>query len=332
MAEPLVDGFGRVARKLRLSVTDRCNFRCDFCMPLHPVWMPHSEILTYEEMTRVVRILADMNVTKLRLSGGEPLMRRDIEKGLKLFRSVEKLESISMTTNGYFLAEKAKALKESGLNSVTVSLHSLKQERFEEIVGRKDVFGKVLDGIKTAKAVGLHPVKINCVITRGCNEDEIIDFVELGRQAGLSIRFIEYMPFDGRHPWDSSRLVPGSEIIAKIEEKYRLLKLPREPGSTSVSYEFADGSAGSVSVITSMTQPFCGDCDRIRLTADGKIVPCLFSRDEYDVKKLLRGGASDEEIASFIRDSFRKKFAGVETLLKKKKVEPLVRPMHTIGG
>ncbi|MEM1948283.1 MAG: GTP 3',8-cyclase MoaA [Candidatus Caldarchaeum sp.] len=328
----LVDGFGRVARKLRLSVTDRCNFRCDFCMPLNPVWLPHSEILTYEEMTRVVRILADMNVTKLRLSGGEPLLRKDIEAGVKLFRSVEKIESISMTTNGYFLAEKAKALKQAGLDSVTISLHSLKPERFELIVGRKDVFSKVLDGIKAAKNAGLKPIKINCVITRGCNDDEIIDFVDLGRQSGFAIRFIEYMPFDGRHPWDVSRLVPGSEIIAKIEEKYRLLKLPREPGSTAVSYEFADGSPGSVSVITSMTQPFCGDCDRIRLTADGKIVPCLFSRDEYDLKKLLRGNATDSEIAEFIRQSFRKKFAGVETLLKNKSLAPLVRPMHTIGG
>ncbi|MDW8083926.1 MAG: GTP 3',8-cyclase MoaA [Candidatus Caldarchaeum sp.] len=332
MADDLVDGFGRVARKLRLSVTDRCNFRCDFCMPLNPVWMPHSEILTYEEMTRVVRILADMNVTKLRLSGGEPLMRRDIEKGVRLFRSVSKLESISMTTNGYFLAEKASALKEAGLDSVTVSLHSLKPEKFEAIVGRKDVFARVLNGIRTAKAVGIRPVKINCVVIRGCNEDEILDFVDLGRESGLSIRFIEYMPFDGRHPWDASRLVPGSEIIAKIEERYRLVRLPRERGSTAVSYEFADGSEGNVSIITSMTQPFCGDCDRIRLTADGKIVPCLFSRDEYDVKKLLRGGAPDEEIATFIRESFRKKFAGVETLLKKKSVEPLIRPMHTIGG
>uniref|UniRef100_A0A7C5Y8N1 GTP 3',8-cyclase n=1 Tax=Caldiarchaeum subterraneum TaxID=311458 RepID=A0A7C5Y8N1_CALS0 len=328
----LVDGFGRVARKLRLSVTDRCNFRCDFCMPLNPVWLPHSEILTYEEMTRVVRILADMNVTKLRLSGGEPLVRKDIEAGVKLFRSVEKIESISMTTNGYFLAEKAKALKQAGLDSVTISLHSLKPERFELIVGRKDVFSKVLDGIKAAKNAGLKPIKINCVITRGCNDDEIIDFVDLGRQSGFAIRFIEYMPFDGRHPWDVSRLVPGSEIIAKIEEKYRLLKLPREPGSTAFSYEFADGSPGSVSVITSMTQPFCGDCDRIRLTADGKIVPCLFSRDEYDLKKLLRGNATDSEIAEFIRQSFRKKFAGVETLLKNKSLAPLVRPMHTIGG
>jgi len=301
-------------------------------MPLNPVWLPHSEILTYEEMTRVVRILADMNVTKLRLSGGEPLVRKDIEAGVKLFRSVEKIESISMTTNGYFLAEKAKALKQAGLDSVTISLHSLKPERFELIVGRKDVFSKVLDGIKAAKNAGLKPIKINCVITRGCNDDEIIDFVDLGRQSGFAIRFIEYMPFDGRHPWDVSRLVPGSEIIAKIEEKYRLLKLPREPGSTAFSYEFADGSPGSVSVITSMTQPFCGDCDRIRLTADGKIVPCLFSRDEYDLKKLLRGNATDSEIAEFIRQSFRKKFAGVETLLKNKSLAPLVRPMHTIGG
>ncbi|MCS7129734.1 MAG: GTP 3',8-cyclase MoaA [Candidatus Caldarchaeum sp.] len=328
----LVDGFGRVARKLRLSVTDRCNFRCDFCMPLHPVWMPHSEILTYEEIARVVKILVSMGVSKIRLSGGEPLMRRDIEKGVKMIREVPGVESISMTTNGYFLAEKAEALKRAGLDSVTVSLHSLKPERFEEIVGRKDVFSKVLAGLEKARGVGLQPVKINCVVTRGCNEDEILDFVELGRQSGMVIRFIEYMPFDGRHMWSTEKLVSGKEIIARIEERYRLERLPREAGSTSVAYRFADGSQGMVNVITSMTEPFCGDCDRIRLSADGKIVPCLFSRDEYDVKKLLRGGASDEEIADFIRRAFAKKFAGVESMIKTGRVQPLIRPMHTIGG
>ena len=328
----LVDGFGRVAKKLRLSVTDRCNFRCDFCMPLHPVWMPHSEILTYEEMGRVVRILAGMGVTKIRLSGGEPLMRRDLEKGVRIFKSAPGVESISMTTNGYFLSEKAAALREAGLDSVTVSLHSLKPERFEQIVGRKDVFGRVLDGIRAAQAAGLNPVKINCVITRGCNDDEILDFVELARQTGLVVRFIEYMPFDGRHPWRTEKLVSGEEIIEKIEAVYRLEKLPREHGSTSHAYRFRDGSKGMVNIITSMTQPFCGDCDRIRLTADGKIVPCLFSRDEYDVKKLLRGGASDTEIGDYIRSVFKLKFAGVETMIKSGSVTPHIRPMYTLGG
>ncbi|MEM2114918.1 MAG: GTP 3',8-cyclase MoaA [Candidatus Caldarchaeum sp.] len=327
----LVDGFGRVARKLRLSVTDRCNFRCDFCMPLHPAWIPHSEILTYEEMARLVKILASMGVSKVRMSGGEPLMRRDVEKGVRLIKNVPGVESVSMTTNGYFLAEKAEALKQAGLDSVTVSLHSLKPERFEEIVGRREVFSRVMEGLRKAREVGLKPVKINCVITRGCNDDEIHDFVELGRQTGMVIRFIEYMPFDGRHAWSSNRLVSGSEIIAKIEERYRLVKLPREAGSTSVAYRFVDGP-GEINVITSMTQPFCGDCDRIRLSADGKIVPCLFSRDEYDVKKLVRGGTSDEEIAEFIRSVFRRKFAGVETMIKSGRVSPLIRPMHTIGG
>jgi cyclic pyranopterin phosphate synthase len=328
----LVDGFGRVARKLRLSVTDRCNFRCDFCMPLNPVWIPQSEILTYEEMARVVRILARMGVSKIRLSGGEPLMRRDLEKGVGMFKSAPGVESVSITTNGYFLSEKAAALREAGLDSVTVSLHSLKPERFEQIVGRKDVFGKVLDGIRAAQAVGLNPVKINCVITRGCNDDEILDFVELARQSGLVVRFIEYMPFDGRHAWSTDKLVSGEEIIQKIEAVYRLEKLPREPGSTSTAYRFRDGSKGMVNIITSMTNPFCGDCDRIRLTADGKIVPCLFSRDEYDVKSLLRGGASDDEIGQYIRNVFKLKFAGVETMIKSGFISPHVRPMYTLGG
>ncbi len=328
----LVDSFGRVARKLRLSVTDRCNFKCDFCMPLNPTWIPRSEILTFDEISRVVKILASMGVSKIRLTGGEPLVRREIEKCVKILKKVPGVETISMTTNGYFLDEKAAALKESGLDSVTISLHSLKPERYEQIVGRKDAFSKVLSGIKRAQAVGLSPVKLNCVVIRGCNDDEILDFVELGRETGLVVRFIEYMPFDGKNMWNPDRLVTGAEIISKIEEKYRIERLPREHGSTSLTYRIIDGSGTLINIITTMSQPFCRDCDRIRLSADGKIVPCLFSRDDYDVKKLLRNNASDEEIADFIRSAFMKKFAGVETLLKNGEVEPLIRPMHTIGG
>ncbi len=328
----LVDGFGRVARKVRISVTDRCNFRCNFCMPLNPVWLPHSEVLTFEEITRLVRILASMGVSKVRLTGGEPLVRNDIEKLVGYLASVEGVESLSMTTNGYLLASKAALLKRMGLQSITVSLHSLKPERFEEIVGRKDVFSRVLDGIKESIRVGLNPVKINCVIIRGCNDDEIIDFVELSRESGVVVRFIEYMPFDGQKLWDTKLVVSGKEIIDMINQHYRLIPLPREEGSTAKAYRFADGSKGEVNIITSITEPFCGDCDRIRIKADGKIVPCLFSTDEYDIKQLLRSGATDEEIELFIRRVFARKAPGVELLLRKQKLAPHIRPMHTIGG
>ncbi len=333
VAEPMLrDGFGRVARKLRLSVTDRCNLRCHFCMPLTPVWLPKSEILTYEEMARVTRILAGMGVTKVRLTGGEPLMRRDLHKLVALLRAIPEIRTIGMTTNGVYLSELAEQLRQAGLDSVTVSLHSLQPKRYDEIVGRRGVFEQVMDGLQKAIQVGFQSVKVNVVILRGYNDDEILDFAELARQTGLSVRFVEYMPFDGQHLWQPERLVPGDEIVRTIERVYPLEPLPREGGATAQGYRFADGEQGEIGVITSMTMPFCHDCDRIRLTADGKIVPCMFSRDEYDLKALLRGGASDEEIAEFIRSAFRRKFAGVATLLEKQALVSHIRPMYTLGG
>jgi len=331
-AEPLRDRFGRVARKLRVSVTDRCNFRCDFCMPVKPVWLPKSEILTYEEIARIAYILAEMGVTKIRLSGGEPLMRQDLDILVAMLKEIPEVKTIAMTTNGFYLAEMAERLKRAGLDSVTVSLHSLKPNRYDEIVGRKGVFERVMDGLRVAQEVGLNPVKVNVVILRGCNDDEILDFAELARKSNLTVRFIEYMPFDGRKFWQPELLVSGEEVLQVIESVYPLVPLPREHGSTAQVYRFADGVGGDIGVITSMTSPFCSDCDRIRLTADGKIVPCMFSRDEYDVKSLLRSGATDEEIASFIRDAFYRKFAGVESLLREQKVIAHVRPMYQLGG
>ena len=330
--EPLQDRFGRVARKLRVSVTDRCNFRCNFCMPVKPVWLPKSEILTYEEIARIARILAGMGVTKIRLSGGEPLMRRDLDILVAMLKEIPEVKTIAMTTNGFHLAEMAERLKRAGLDSVTVSLHSLKPERYEEVVGRKGVFERVTEGLKVAREVGFNPVKVNVVVIRGCNDDEILDFAELARKSNLTVRFIEYMPFDGRKFWRPELLVSGEEILQVIESIYPLVPLPREHGSTAQVYRFADGVGGDIGVITSMTSPFCSDCDRIRLTADGKIVPCMFSRDEYDVKSLLRSGATDEEIASFIRDAFYRKFAGVESLLREHKTIAHVRPMYQLGG
>lgn len=327
---PLSDSYGRVARKLRISVTDRCNFRCQFCMPKAPVWLPRNEILTYEEIHRVSSLLARMGVEKIRLSGGEPLMRRDIEKLVEMLSKVPGIRSLSMTTNGFLLASKAAALKKAGLRSVTVSLHSLKPERFSEITGG-GVYNDVAAGIEAAKKNGFKPLKINSVIIRGCNDDEIADLASLARAGDVVVRFIEYMPFDGQHMWGMEKVVSGKEIIAKISERYELVEVPRESGSTAAVYRFAEGP-GEIGVITSITEPFCSDCDRVRLSADGKIVPCLFDKTGFDMRPLLRGGASDEALFNFIRDAVIRKAPGVETLLKNYDRLEHVRPMHTIGG
>ncbi|MCS7224053.1 MAG: GTP 3',8-cyclase MoaA [Armatimonadetes bacterium] len=328
----LKDRFGRIARKLRISVTDRCNLRCHFCMPADPQWLPKDQLLTYEEISRITKILVGLGVRSVRLTGGEPLVRRNLPHLVALLSSLSGLESLSLTTNGYYLAEQAHALKEKGLQSVTVSLHSLNRERFDQIVGVKGVFDRVNKGLLTALEVGFHPVKVNVVITRGCNDDEIVDFARLARNLSVSVRFIEYMPFDGQKIWDKDRMVSGEEIRKTIEAVFPLTPLPRTPGSTAVNFVFRDGAPGSIGIITSMSQPFCFDCDRIRLTADGKIVPCLFSKDEYDLKTALRSGASDDELEELIRRAFFKKFEGVESLLRKVSTIPHIRPMHTIGG
>ncbi|MEM4312301.1 MAG: GTP 3',8-cyclase MoaA [Nitrososphaerales archaeon] len=327
----LMDSFGRRASKLRISVTDRCNFRCDFCMPLNPVWLPHSEILTYEEITRITKILVNLGIRKVRLSGGEPLVRKDLEILVNMLNKIYEIESISMTTNGALLEEKARVLKDNGLKSVTISLHSLKPELYDSITRTKNMFYKVLRGIEEAKRVGLK-VKINCVVTRNCNDNEVLDFAKLAYEGNINVRFIEYMPFDGNKLWDIEKVVSGDEILERIKSHYPLVKLPREHGSTAENYAFKDGSKGGIGIISSITKPFCKDCDRIRLKADGKIVPCLFSNDEYDLKPLLRGGASDEEIAQFIKESFWKKSEGVEAMIKKNLVLKHIRSMYTIGG
>ena len=328
----LSDSFGRLAGKLRVSVTDRCNFRCDFCMPDKPAWLDHSELLTFEEMARVTGILATMGVEKVRVSGGEPLVRKEVETLVGMLARVRGIRSVAMTTNGALLTEKAALLKANGLKGVTVSLHSLKPALYDQITGTKDMFARVMGGIEEAERVGLGPVKINCVVTRGCNEGEILDFAKMAHDADRTVRFIEYMPFDGTKFWDTAMVVPGSEIIETISKRYPLEALKSEHGSTSSNYHFKDGSSGGIGTITSMSKPFCGDCDRVRLKANGNLVPCLFSVAEYDLKHLLRGGASDEEIEGSIRRAFWQKFEGVGSLMENKVEVRHVRPMYTIGG
>ncbi len=326
----LRDSFGRVARKLRLSVTDRCNFRCQFCMPRTPLWLPRSEILTFEELHLVASLFSKMGVEKIRLSGGEPLMRKDIEKLVEMLAGIPGIRLITMTTNGFLLAEKAGALKKAGMTGVTVSLHTLKPETFREITGGGP-FDEVLAGIQAAKQAGFNPLKINAVIIQGCNEDEILDLASLAISGDVTVRFIEYMPFDGEQMWEIEKVVSGKEIVKRIGERHDLVPVPKENGSTAKIYRFAEGP-GEIGIITSITEPFCTDCDRIRLSADGKIVPCLFDKAGYDLKPLLRGGASEETLSNFIREAVLRKAPGVETLLKKYSKLKHVRPMHTIGG
>ncbi|MGO9643136.1 MAG: GTP 3',8-cyclase MoaA [Candidatus Bathyarchaeia archaeon] len=325
----LNDSFGRVARKLRISVTDRCNFRCQFCMPKTPIWLPRENILSYEEIYRVVSLFAKMGISKIRLSGGEPLMRRNIERLVDLLVTAPGIRSVSMTTNGFQLAEKAAALKMAGLSGVTVSLHSLKPDRFSEISGG-GVFERVIEGIESAKKNEI-PTKINAVIIRGCNDDEIVDLASLAFSGKITMRFIEYMPFDGERMWGMEKVVSGKEIVERIRERYELIPESRERASTARLYKFADGE-GRIGVITSITEPFCSDCDRIRLSADGKIVPCLFDKAGYDLKPLLRNRSSDDEISLFMKNAVSRKTPGVETLLKQMSPLQHIRPMHTIGG
>jgi cyclic pyranopterin phosphate synthase len=328
----LVDGWGREARKVRISVTDRCNFACLFCMPQKDkvVWLPKEDILTYEEILRLVKVLASLGVSKVRITGGEPLLRREIEKLVRMLASIEGIESIDMTTNGWYLAEKANALRGSGLRGVTVSLHSLRRERFAQISGL-DALPRVLRGIEAAMEAGLHPVKINTVAIRGYNEDEILDLVEFARQRNLCIRFIEFMPLDGRGIWGPERLLPAREILGIISQRYRLVPLGRKAGDTASLWGFEDGR-GQVGLIASMTEPFCDDCDRIRITADGKFLTCLFDTHYYDLKPLLRGGAGDEELADFIRRCYLKKPHGVAYMPWVKVMWEKPRAMHAIGG
>jgi GTP 3',8-cyclase len=271
-----------------------------------------------------------MGVENIRLSGGEPLMRRDIEKLVELLAKIPGVRHLNMTTNGFLLTEKAVILRRAGLQGITVSLHSLKPERFSQITGGGP-FNKVIQGIKTAKSNGFKPLKINAVIIRGCNDDEIADLAALAVEDEVTVRFIEYMPFDGQRHWGMDKVVSGKEIVERIQERYDLIPAPRPAGSTAQLYKFRDGN-GEIGVITSITQPFCSDCDRIRLSADGKIVPCLFDKTNFDLRPLLRTGAPDETIMNFMRESVFQKAPGVETLLKRYHQLEHIRPMHTIGG
>lgn len=297
----LRDVLGRPVKDLRISVTDRCNHRCIYCMPLDKYErIEKKEILTFEEAGRVAALFVRLGIEKVRLTGGEPLLRRDLERLVVRLSTIPGLQDLSLTTNGSLLSDKIAALAGAGLKRINVSVDSLNPQKFKQMTQRDDLF-KVLDGVFAAKQYGLDPVKINTVIERGVNDNEILEMVEFCRVNGFAIRFIEYMDAGNANNWASEKMVSKKEILDIIGSRYALREVGREQGSApSVNYGFADG-VGDIGVIASVTEPFCSSCTRARLTADGKLVTCLFSERGHDLKKLLRGGANDEEVLAFIR-------------------------------
>ncbi len=304
----LTDNFGRVHTYLRVSVTDRCNLRCRYCMPPQGVPLKSKdEILTLEEIARLIRLFSKLGVRKVRLTGGEPLVRSGIEELIRNVSQRTRIDEISMTTNGVLLAEKAQALKEAGLSRLNVSLDTLREERFGQIALR-DFYSRVRRGIKSALSAGFVPLKLNVVVMGGVNDDEILDFVEFVADKPITVRFIEYMPFKS-NGWTTAGLVPYPEMREKIEKKYRLIPIESENGNSGVSKDFAiPGFVGGVGFIASISEPFCGDCNRLRLTADGFLKPCLFSPAKVNLRDALRNGLDEEELAGIIRGTLSLKW------------------------
>ena len=306
----LRDSYGRPIRDLRVSLTDRCNFRCFYCLPHgEPPIAPKEQMLSYEEIEYVCEIFVALGIEKIRLTGGEPMLRRDIETIIrKLARlKVSGLQDLALTTNGYYLPERAQSLKDAGLDRVTISLDSLKRDVFKRMTG-VDVLDKVLAGIAATKEAQLEPIKINAVIVRGHNEDEVADFAAFAREYNVKMRFIEFMPLDSGHEWSRKDVVSGKEIRDRISERFPLVRVEVERGSeTSSRYRFADGAPGEIGIIAPVTEPFCGACSRIRLTADGQIRTCLFSTVEHSLRDVVRSGASRDEIIEYIESVILKK-------------------------
>ena len=306
----LRDSYNRPIRDLRVSLTDRCNFRCFYCLPHgEPPIAPKEQMLSYEEIEYVCEIFVELGIEKLRLTGGEPMLRRDIETIIRKLTRLKSsgLRDLALTTNGYYLPDRAQSLKDAGLDRVTISLDSLKRDVFKRMTG-VDVLDKVLAGIAAAKAAGLEPIKINAVIVRGHNEDEVADFAAFARDYDVKMRFIEFMPLDSGHEWAREDVVSGKEIRDRISERFPLVRVEVARGSdTSSRYRFADGAPGEIGIIAPVTEPFCGACSRIRLTADGQIRTCLFSTVEHSLRDVVRSGATRAEIIEYIQSVILKK-------------------------
>ena len=327
----LVDSFGRVHTNLRISVTDRCNIRCFYCMPDENIqFRPRNEILTFEEIERFTRVAAQLGVNKVRLTGGEPLVRSGLEKLIAKLVALPGIKNVALTTNGILLAEQAEALKRAGLHRLNISLDGLKEETFERITRRKGLH-RVLEGIATAQRVGFEGIRLNAVAIRGITEDEIVPLGEFARQQQLELRFIEFMPLDAEGNWEASKVISGDVIRKQLEDAFgELVPAARpDPSQPAMDYQFADGK-GRIGFINPVTQPFCGDCNRLRITAEGMIRNCLFSIKEWDARALLRSDASDELLAQRLIECVQAKKQG-HGIDSPDFVKP-DRAMYQIGG
>ena len=328
--KPLHDGHGRRITDLRVSVTDRCNFRCQYCMPAEGMpWLEREEILSFEEIARLVTLMASLGIEDVRLTGGEPLARREFPRLVSMLSGIAGVRDLSLTTNGYFLERDAADLARAGIQRENVSIDSLQRDRFFQIT-RRDALPRVLGGLRAiASQPSIRRVKVNALGIRGFTEEEILPFCELARARGIQVRFIEFMPLDADHAWSQDQVLTGEEIRAVIEAHHELVPVPREPSSTARVFRFADGR-GEIGFVNPVSEPFCADCNRIRLTSDGKLRTCLFSLRETDLREPMRAGASDAELERLVRDAVWRKE------LKHRINEPgFVQPertMSAIGG
>ncbi|GIK78397.1 MAG: GTP 3',8-cyclase [Actinomycetes bacterium] len=328
--QPLRDAHGRAISDLRVSVTDRCNFRCQYCMPADGLpWLDREEVLSFEEIERLVALLVGLGIEDVRLTGGEPLVRRDFPRLVAMLAAVDGLRDLSLTTNGYLLERDAAALVDAGIGRVNVSIDSLARDRFFQIT-RRDALPRVLRGLEAIAAhERVRPIKVNAVAMRDFTEREVAAFVGLARASDYQVRFIEFMPLDADHAWTPESVLTGAELRALVEREHELIEVPREPSATARVYRFADGR-GEIGFINPVSEPFCADCNRIRLTAEGRLRTCLFSVHETDLREPLRDGASDGELEEIVRDAVWRKE------LKHRVGEPGFRPpprsMSAIGG
>ncbi len=325
----LFDKFGRQISDLRISVTDRCNFRCVYCRSADPEnYREHDEILSWPELERLARIFVSLGIRKVRLTGGEPLVRDGLLQYISYLKQLG-VEDLSMTTNGHLLAERCDALLSAGLHRINISLDSLDPIKFEKIT-RTRSYDVVMRSIDAAQATRFAPVKVNAVLVRGFNEDEVEAFAAFARERGLIMRFIEFMPLDADRHWSRELMVPAAEVYERIHAQWPLVQIPNEKSETARKYRFADGAPGEIGLIAPVTQAFCGHCSRIRLTADGKVRTCLFSKEDRDLRGLLRAAATDAEIVAWVRSVVHEKEAGHR--INEPGFVPPSRTMVFIGG
>jgi cyclic pyranopterin phosphate synthase len=327
----LIDSHGRTIRDLRLSITDRCNFRCIYCMDPDVKFMEAGELLSAEELVRIARVCVGMGIDKVRITGGEPTVHPHLEEIIRGVAATG-VDDIAITTNGSLMdTARARAWRAAGLARVTVSLDSASPEAFAAITRSKGGPQRVIDAVRAAVEAGLESTKLNAVVIRGVNEDQVVPLAALARDLGVEMRYIEFMPLDSGHRWSRASVVTAEQIIAAIDAEFPVIPAGRhDPSSTSLNYRYADGAPGGVGVIAPVSRPFCGACSRLRVTADGKVRPCLFSRDEWDLRPLLRGGADDEALARFLVDATWTKQSG-HGISTAGFVQP-ERPMSAIGG